>query len=343
MHHRLKRLAALLATLALVCTLAAACGDDEESESASAEATASATATFPVSVEHKFGSTEIPAEPQRVVTVGYTDQDAALALGVVPVGVGDFLGGYDWRKRPWAQDALGGADLPVVSGQQINFEAVAAQKPDLIIAINAGLKQADYDRLSRIAPTVGQSGDYIDFGMPWDEQTLLVGRALGREKQAEEVVAGVKAKFAEVREAHPEFAGKSALLAYGGPDGYGAYATQDTRSRFLADLGFKIPAEIDELAGESFFTAFSQEQFRLMDRDVVVMYGSQKDVLANAVFKRLDAVKQDRVIYVDLTDQFAGALGFASALSLPYLLDSSEEQFAAAVDGDPETKIVQPE
>ena len=27
------------------------------------------------------------------------------------------------------------------------------------------------------------------------------------------------------------------------------------------------------------------------------------------------------MIYLDLTDQFAGALGFASALSLPYLLD----------------------
>ncbi len=142
----------------------------------------SSSSAFPVTVEHKFGSTEIAAEPKRVVTVGYTDQDAVLAFGVVPVGVGDFLGGYKWRERPWAQDALGGAEPEVVSGQQINFEAVAAQRPDLIIAINAGLKQGDYDRLSQIAPTVGQSGDYIDFGMPWEEQTLLVGRALGHER-----------------------------------------------------------------------------------------------------------------------------------------------------------------
>jgi iron complex transport system substrate-binding protein len=340
MHHMTRRAAAALAALLLALTFAA-CGEDDES--AAPAASSKSDATFPVTVEHRFGSTEIPSEPERVVTVGYTDQDIALALGVVPVGVGDFLGGYDWRTRPWAQDALGGAEPEVVSGQEINYEAVAAQRPDLIIAINAGLQKADYEKLSRIAPTVGQSGDYIDFGMPWDEQTLLVGKALGREEQARKVVADVEAKFEQIRADHPEFEGKTAILAYGGPDGYGAYASQDTRSRFLADLGFKTPARVDELAGDAFFIQFSQEQFRLMDQDVVVMYGKQEDILANPVFKRLDAVKEDRVIYVDLTDQMAGALGFASALSLPYLLDETTGMFAAAVDGDPATAVTQPE
>ncbi len=332
--HLMTRCAVALTALAF-----AACGSDDEP---TAPAGQSSGGAFPVTVEHKYGATEIPSEPKRVVTVGYTDQDIALALGVVPVGVGDFLGGYEWRERPWAQEALGGKQPEVVGGQEINFEAVAAQRPDLIVAINAGLKKADYDRLSKIAPTVGQSGDYIDFGMPWDQQTLLVGKALGREADAKQVVDDVNAKFTAFREAHPDFAGKSAVLAYGGPDGYGAYATGDNRSRFLTDLGFKTPTEIDKLAGESFYAQFSQEQFRLMDQDLVVMYGAQNDILANPVFKRLDAVKEDRVVYLDLTDQFAGALGFASALSLPWLLDEAEASLAAAVDGDPGTAVSQP-
>ncbi len=61
------------------------------------------------------------------------------------------------------------------------------------------------------------------------------------------------------------------------------------------------------------------------------------------MFSRLDAVRDDRVIYLDLTDQFAGALGFASALSLPYLLDEAEDVLAAAVDGDPRTPVGQPD
>ena len=80
-----------------------------------------------------------------------------------------------------------------------------------------------------------------------------------------------------------------------------------------------------------------------MDQDVVIMYGSRDDVLSSSVFRRLDAVKEDRVIYLDLTDQFAGALGFASALSLPYLLDEAEPALTAAVDGDPKTAVPQPD
>ena len=330
------RLITLLAVVALAGALSA-CGDGESSASSTG-----GSARVPVTVEHKFGTTEIAAEPERVVAVGYTDQDHLLAFGVVPVGVGDFLGGYDWRARPWAQEALGGAEPAVVSGQQINFEAVAAQRPDLIVAINAGLKDTDYEKLSRIAPTVAQSGEYIDFGMPWEEQTLLVGRALGREQRAREIVAGVEAKFERARAEHPEFAGETAILAYGGPDGYGAYATGDTRSRFFTDLGFELPERVDELAGDSFFAEFSQEQFRLLDQELVVMFGPQDDIAANPVVRRLDAVRDDRVVYLDLTDQLAGALGFSSALSLGYLLDTEIDTLAAAADGDPGTAVPQP-
>ncbi len=118
---------------------------------------------------------------------------------------------------------------------------------------------------------------------------------------------------------------------------------QDTRSRFLADLGFRTPTGVDRFAGGAFFTEFSQEQFRLIDQDVVVMYGSEEDIAANPVFRRLKAVKEDRVIYLDHTDQFAGALGFASALSLSYLLGEAEDPLAAAVDGKRATAVPQPQ
>ena len=79
-----------------------------------------------------------------------------------------------------------------------------------------------------------------------------------------------------------------------------------------------------------------------MDQQVVLMYGTEKDILANLVVRRLRAVREGRVIYLDQTDQFNGALGFSSALSLSYLLDEAVEPLAAAVDGDPETAVAQP-
>ena len=80
-----------------------------------------------------------------------------------------------------------------------------------------------------------------------------------------------------------------------------------------------------------------------MDQDLVVMFGAKKDITGNRVVSRLDAVRDDRVVYLDLTDQFAGALGFASVLGLPYLLDSETDALAAAVDGNPKTAVEQPQ
>ncbi len=45
------------------------------------------------SVAHTYGSTEITGTPQRVVTVGLTEQDYVLALGLTPVGVRGWFGG----------------------------------------------------------------------------------------------------------------------------------------------------------------------------------------------------------------------------------------------------------
>ena len=68
------------------------------------------------------------------------------------------------------------------------------------------------------------------------------------------------------------------------------------------------------------------------------MYGTEEDVLANPVVKRLEAAEQGRMVFIGLTHQFAGALGFASALSLDWLLEHEVDTIAAAVDGDPSTE-----
>ena len=147
------------------------------------------------------------------MTVGYTDQDAVLAVGVVPVGVGDFIGGYKWRERPWAQDALKGAEPEVVSGQEINFEAVAAQRPDLIIAINAGLKQGRVrqaragSRRPSPSPATTSTSACRGTSRPRSSARRWAARTV-----PSKVVADVKAKFEKFRTEHPEYAGKTAIL-----------------------------------------------------------------------------------------------------------------------------------
>lgn len=67
---------------------------------------------FPSPSPRKYGSTTVKAEPQRIVTVGLTDQDSVLALGKVPVGTTEWLGGYQGAIGPWATDKLGDGKTP---------------------------------------------------------------------------------------------------------------------------------------------------------------------------------------------------------------------------------------
>lgn len=74
------------AGLAVMATGLTACNASatEEAAPSSAAPAAAEEGAFPVTIEHKFGSTEITAVPTRIVTVGLKEQDDLLALGVVP-------------------------------------------------------------------------------------------------------------------------------------------------------------------------------------------------------------------------------------------------------------------
>ena len=118
------------------------------------------SSAFPVTIEHAFGETTIEAKPERVATVAWANHEVPLALGVVPVGMGEATWGDDDDDGvlPWVEDKLEelGADTPVLFDETdgIDFEAVADTEPDVILASYSGLTQEDYDTLSKIAPVV---------------------------------------------------------------------------------------------------------------------------------------------------------------------------------------------
>jgi iron complex transport system substrate-binding protein len=327
-------LAALLSGLAL-----AACGggSDEEGTTTKGAAAAGATDAFPAKVTHKYGTTTVPKAPERVVAVGYNDQDFALALGVVPVGARQFQAGIDITKRPWAQAALKGAQPELIGAEELNLERIAALRPDLILGIYSGMTKDEYERLSQIAPTVAQSADHVDFGVPWPEQATATGQALGRTAQAKKLVADVEADLAEARGTE-DFSGETLVLASGGKD-FSAFASADLRTRLFTSLGFQTPKEIDEIAGKQFYASISQERLDLLDADVLVIYGKQAELERQPAFAALDVVQEGRVVYLDEAGDLANALGFSSPLSIPYAVERFLPQLRAAADGDPATEV----
>ncbi|MEU5521487.1 iron-siderophore ABC transporter substrate-binding protein [Streptomyces sp. NPDC047860] len=346
------RLAAALASTLLLLTAATACGGDDsgsDSTDSGAKAGASGESAFPVTIAHKYGSTTIKAEPQRIVTVGLTDQDAVLALGKVPVGTTEWLGGYKGAIGPWAEDELGGAEAPTVlkdTGTGPQVEKIAALKPDLILALYGGLTKEQYESLSKFAPVVAQPKEYNDYGIPWQELTRKVGQALGKPDEATKVVEDTEATIKAAADEHPEFKGAGAVMAtpY---EGMFVFGSQDARSRILTDLGFSLPKDLDKAIGDKFGANISKERTDLLDQDAVVWIAGDvaKDadkLHKDASYKDLNVVKEGREVFVDESSDYGHATSFVSALSLPYVVERLAPQLAAAVDGKPDTKVEQP-
>ena len=280
-----------------------------------------------VTVSHEFGDTTIPANPQRVVTAGWIDQDFVLSLGVVPVGSrGGYFDNYD--EFPWVRQETDGEGVPAIAGDTINFEGIAAAKPDVIFAINETIDQKTYDRLSQIAPTVVQSADYPDEETPWNVQLMTTGKALGREDRARQLVDRVDAKFAEAKAAHPEFAGKTLISDF----------TSEANAHYVIGKGDPRNAIFDGLGLDTKDTVgdVSEERLDVLDGNVLFVNGLTKEQLADVpAFQRLGVVRDGRTLYAGSDSALSGAIAFGGPNAMLYALDLLVPQLSNALTGKP--------
>jgi len=333
----------LLLSIAVLSTaLVTACGSETSATGTASDATAEPSA-FPATIEHKFGETTVTKAPARVVVAGLREQDSLLALGIVPVGTTEWYGNHPGAIFPWAEAALGDAPKPEVLGftDGIEFERIAALRPDLILAVYSGLDKKDYTTLSKIAPTIAQPPGQVDWGSSWQDEILTVGRAVGKPEEAKRLHDEAEAKLAAAAKAHPEFTGQTGAVAtpY---QGIYVYGPQDARSRLLVDLGFTFPEELRNVGGdEEFGGQLSAEKVDLLDVGALVWFadpGPAAKIGGNRVYRRLKVHTQGRDIFLAEKGALYEATSFISVLSIPLLVDELVPRLAAAADGDPGTK-----
>jgi iron complex transport system substrate-binding protein len=220
------------ATLLAAALVLSSCGSSADDDTGDAAATGSSSGAFPVTLEHAFGETTIDDEPERVVTWGFGSTDAALALGVVPVAIPfQEYGGNDQGLLPWIADELDelGVETPTVlpNSDEVPFEAIAAADPDVILANYSGITAEDYATLSAIAPTVGYPDEA--WTTPWRDVVTTVGQALGREDEAEQLVADTEQAVADAAAEHPELQGKTVAAVWDTAGTFYVYEGADSR------------------------------------------------------------------------------------------------------------------
>lgn len=335
----------IAASLTLALTGLAACstGSSDSADSGQDSTSKADSGAFPATVEHAFGETEIKKEPKRIAVVGVNDQDMLLSLGIVPVSIPKVTwGGDEDGTTPWFDDKLEElkADQPAILDQTdaIPVDEVAKQSPDLILATYSGVTEAEYKKLSAIAPTVA----YPDqpWATPWQTSLDMVGKATGRNKLADEVEADTEKAIEQSKKDTPEIQGKTfvwASLATADLSKIPFYTTEDSRPEFLTQLGMKNAPYVEKNTKKGqFFTEISAEKASELDSDFFFTYAVEdtdaKTFENDKLIGQIPAIKNGHM-WASTDNVSSLAAGIPTPLSIPYAIDKFVPGIVKAVEG----------
>ncbi|MFC5952731.1 Fe2+-enterobactin ABC transporter substrate-binding protein [Pseudonocardia lutea] len=157
----------------------------------------------PRTIQTEQGPVEVPATPQRIVNLSgglggylYAVDAPVVATDTRVLGVTDLDGGF---PPAWADKARAANTQQLPAGEQLDIEAVAAAKPDLIIGGGQGITavqaKENYATLKAIAPTVLVPQSATD----WQQQLRQVADAAGRGNRVDGLIQGYDDKLEQVK------------------------------------------------------------------------------------------------------------------------------------------------
>ncbi|MFG3427124.1 Fe2+-enterobactin ABC transporter substrate-binding protein [Streptomyces californicus] len=308
-----------------------ACGGGAGADAKGAEGggdKAAATRT----VKHDTGTTaNVPDRPKRIVSVSVTMTGHLLAVdapviasqATPPSVITDKQGFFS----QWSDAAAKNGVKVAYQGFEPDVEKVLALKPDLIVGAASGAENAEkfYDKLSAVAPTLLYRHDDVS----WQDLTARLGKDLGLQKRAGEVVAAHEKRVGEAKAAItvPK---QAAALVRDNQSAMTVFTPESAQGRLLTSLGFTVltpPAGKGQTqGGRSDFAEFGQEKVADTVKDSSLLFVSHTPeeitaATARPVWKDLPAVADKRVYDLGL-DTFR--LDYYSAGNL---IDKVEKAF----------------
>lgn len=326
---RLGRVLAAAGAVVAASLVLAGCSSSTPSSSGSAGG-GSSDGPFPVSISTGLGTTTIDSAPKRVVALGWGDAETALELGVQPVGASDWLAFGGDGVGPWLQGAYD--EKPkIINTLEPSYEEILKLKPDVILDVKSSGDKDRYDKLSAIAPTVAIPKGGENYLTSTEEQVDMIAKALGKESEGKKLLSDLDDSYAAARKAHPEFEGKTAAIGAYTSEGFGVYASRDSRATFMQNLGFTTPKAIDKAAGKEFSVSLSNENLDLLDADLTVVlpiYVEASKASSDPLFKKVPSVEAGHSIVIDDAD-VSSAFSLGTTAAIEWALERLPDEFAA--------------
>ncbi|MFE6778617.1 ABC transporter substrate-binding protein [Streptomyces sp. NPDC057702] len=342
--HRPARTLTVATALAACLGLLTACGQDTGKDARGGDTTAAdgaATPGFPVKLPNAWGSTKVEKKPVKVATVSDGDTAIALALGIVPVITPDVEDGGDVAEfKQRAIDKLGAGKLKTFDDTDgTAYEDIAAEQPDVILGMNSWSMQADYAKLTPIAPVVTFTDKKHADTLTWQERLRTAAKALGRTAEAEKVIAENEKVTKDAAAKHPEFKGRTYTYAVVHPEqiSFMSYADQDPG--VFERFGFTKTDKAGDYGPDR--NGVSLENVDQLDADVLLVtypFGdkgvlSPKELETNKLFRSLGAVRNKHFAVIPSGNSLATSIAYPDALSAPWVTEQLAPILAKAVAG----------
>jgi iron complex transport system substrate-binding protein len=301
--------------------LLAACGNNETEEGNNENGDKKDKESY--TIKHAMGETEIKGTPERVVILTNEGTEALLSMGVKPVGAVQ-----SWTGDPWydhISEKMDGVEV-VGTESELNIEAIAKLKPDLIIG-NKMRQEEQFEKLKAIAPTVFAETLRGD----WQENFELYAKALNKEEKGKEVIAEYTQRIEDLKTKLGDKLNQEISMVRFMAGEARIYHKDSFSGVILEQLGFARPEgqEVDDLAE----MGVTEERIPEMDGDVIFYFTYEtgdgegnamaEKYLNHPLFKKLEASKNGKVF--EVSDTIWNTAG--GVIAANEMLDDIEKRF----------------
>ncbi|MBP2167274.1 iron complex transport system substrate-binding protein [Erwinia toletana] len=246
-----------------------------------------------VTVQDQQGSFTINSTPQRVVVLELSFVDALAAINVSPLGVADdndiarILPEVRQRIAPWQS---------VGSRSQPSLEAIAALKPDLIIA-DSSRHSGIYAALKSIAPTLLLKSRNETYNENL-QSAAIIGKVLGKDSEMQQRLAEHHQRMQAFARQLPS--GTKLVFGTSREQQFNLHTRDSYTGSVLTALGMDIPAPVNQQA----LASISLEQLLAINPDwLIVAHYRQESIVRqwqqDPLWQVMKAAQQHQVAEVD--------------------------------------------
>ncbi|MCY8486484.1 siderophore ABC transporter substrate-binding protein [Bacillus atrophaeus] len=299
---------ALLFIALVTAVVISACGNQ------SSDSKGSENKKDQITVKHDLdkNGTKVTKNPKKVVVFNFGILDTLDKLGLQGSVAGlpknslpDYLSSYKNDKY---------AD--VGSLKEPDFEKVADLEPDLIII--AGRQSDSYKEFSKIAPTIYLDTDSTKYMESFKSNTETIGKIFNKEDEVKSQLAKIDDSISDVKKT-AEKVNKKGLVIMANDGKISAFGPK-SRYGLIHDVFGVTPADQNIEAsshGQSvsyeYISKTNPDYLFVVDRGTAIgETSSTKQVVENDYVKKVNAVKNDHVVYLDSATWYLSGGGLES-------------------------------